>query len=64
MEVVVQPVLPPTVQVGPVKPLIQMHEQFPSESTEEPPFLHSVLTSDWHCCSIAAEVVDGAALFF
>ena len=56
MEVVVQPVVPPTLQVEPVKPLIHIHEQPPPERIDEPPFLHSVLGSDWHCWSWAAEV--------
>ena len=62
MEVVVQPVVPPTMQVGPVKPLIHIHEQPPPESIDEPPFLHSVSAFDWHCCSWAA-AVDWAGFF-
>jgi hypothetical protein len=53
MDVEVQPVVPPTLQVEPVKPLMHMQEQLPPAMIDEPPFLHSVLESDWHCWSWA-----------
>jgi hypothetical protein len=60
IEVVVQPVVPPILQVEPVKPLMQIHEQVPPDRIDEPPFWHSVVALDWHCCSwtSAAEEVD------
>ena len=48
--------VPPIVQVEPVKPLIHIHEQLPVERTEEPPFRHSVVELDWHCSNVGSEV--------
>jgi hypothetical protein len=63
--VVVQPVEPPMVQVGPVKPLMHRHEQPPSDVTiEVPPFRHSVALLDSHMESAVVEPVPMAAEVF
>lgn len=51
--VVVQPAVPATVQVGPVKPLIHIHEHSPLSTIDEPPFRHMVLLLDWHSWTAA-----------
>lgn len=44
--VIVHPALPPSPQVEPVKPFVQIHEQLPWEITLVPPFRQGSLC--WH----------------
>lgn len=55
MVVVVQPAVSEVEQSKPVKPLVQMQEQRPLETTLVPPFWH--VSWFWHCCSATACVL-------
>jgi hypothetical protein len=56
--VIVQPVKLATVQVGPVKPFVQMHAQAPLSNIEVPPFWHAVAVTDEQVARVDAVVVE------